>query len=222
MSSLVTILLFFIARILYRNRAYLVFVPVFFSVVGCILYLKAFKLPFEVYFEENSPLTFLLGPAVVALGVLLYKQMRMIKTQLIPLIVTVTLGSFLSVTLVAFLAVILHLPRELASSLIPLGITTPIAIEVTQPMGGDPAITSVVVIAIGLMGNMFSPLWLRWFKIKNEAAAGIAIGIVSHGIGTARALQLSETTGVFSGLAMCINGVITVFTAPVIWSLFYG
>ncbi len=222
MSSLVTILLFLIARFLYRNWPYLVFVPVFFSVVGCILYLKTFKVPFDVYFDENSLLTFMLGPAVVALGVLLYKQMQMIRTQLVPLIVTVVFGSFLSVTLVALLAVVLSLPAELAASLIPLGITTPIAIEVTQSLGGDPAITSVVVISIGLIGNMFSPLWLRWFRIKNESAAGVAIGIVSHGIGTARALQLSEMTGLFSGLAMCINGVITVFTAPVIWSLFFG
>lgn len=222
MSSLVTILLFLSARFLYRKWPYLIFVPVFFGVVGCVIYLRAFNVPFDVYFNENSPLTFLLGPAVVALGVLLFKQMRMIKANLLPLLLTVVFGSFLSVILVAVLAVLLYLPAELAASLMPLGITTPIAIEVTQPLGGDPAIASVVVISIGLLGNMFSPMLLRWFRIKNESAAGVAIGIVSHGIGTARALQLSEMTGVFSGLAMCVNGVITVFTAPFIWSLFYN
>lgn len=222
MSSLITIVLFIVARYLYRNWPFLFFVPVFFSVVGCILYLMLFDLSYSRYFEENRLLTFLLSPAVVALGVLLHKQMQSMKNQLFPLLVSVTCGSFLSVMMVAFLAVLLSLPAGLSASLIPLGITTPIAIEVTQPLGGDPAITSVVVISVGLLGNMVSPLWLRWFRIKNNAAAGVAIGTVSHGIGTARAIQLSETTGVFSGLAMCINGLITVFSAPLVWGLFFG
>lgn len=222
MSSLVTIFTFILARFLHSRKPYLIFVPVFFSVVVCILYLKVTGMGFDRYFSENKVLTDLLGPAVVALGVLLYKQMKTIKSQLGPLLIAVVSGSFTSVTLVTLLAWVLKLPGELAASLVPLGITTPIAIEVTAPLGGDPAITSVVVISIGLLGNMFSPLWLRWFGITDQGAAGVAIGTVSHGIGTARAIQLNERTGIFSGLAMCINGVVTVFTAPLIWSLFYG
>lgn len=222
MSSLVTICLFVLARFLHSWKAYLIFVPVFLCVIGCIVFLKLTNMEFAQYFSENSVLTRLLGPAVVALGVLMYKQMNTIKSRIGPLVIAVVCGSLTSVSLVALSASVLKLPAELAASLLPLGITTPIAIEVTEPLGGDPAITSVVVIGIGLLGNMFSPLWLRWFGISDEGAAGVAIGTVSHGIGTARAISLSEMTGVFSGLAMCINGVVTVFTAPLIWSLFYG
>lgn len=222
MSSLVTICLFLLARLLHSRMPYLIFVPVFFSVIGCILYLKGTGMDFHQYFEENRVLTSLLGPAVVALGVLMYKQMNTIKSRLGPLLIAIVSGSLISVFLVAIMALVLKLPSELAASLLPLGITTPIAIEVSEPLGGDPAITSVVVIGIGLLGNMFSPMWLRWFKITDPGASGTAIGTVSHGIGTARAIQLHEMTGVFSGLAMCINGVVTVFTAPLMWSLFYG
>ncbi|MBY5958388.1 LrgB family protein [Membranicola marinus] len=222
MSSLVTICLFLLARLLHSRKPYLIFVPVFFSVLGCILFLKGTGMNFTQYFEENKVLTSLLGPAVVALGVLMYKQMDAIKSRLGPLLIAIACGSLASVFLVAVLAVVLKLPSELAASLLPLGITTPIAIEVSEPLGGDPAITSVVVIGIGLLGNMFSPIWLRWFRITDVGASGVAIGMVSHGIGTARAIQLHEMTGVFSGLAMCINGVVTVFTAPLMWSLFYG
>lgn len=222
MSSLVTIVLFFLARYLYQRKPLLIFIPVLFGVIGGILFLKATDYSYQQYFDENKPLTFLLGPAVVALGVLMHKQLQSIRSHLLPLILSVAFGSFLSVFMVALLARLLSLPSELAASLIPLGITTPIAIEVTQPLGGDPAITSVVVIGIGLLGNMFSPFWLRWFMIQNEASAGVAIGTVSHGIGTARAILMSEKTGVFSGLAMSINGLITVFSAPFVWSLAYG
>lgn len=221
MNSLITILMFLVGRYLYRRWPIVIFVPVFFTVMACILYLKVFNVDFTQYLEKNNVLTFLLGPAVVSLGVLLHKHLQLIRSRLIPLLVSVVLGSLTSVTVVALLATIMKIPAPLAASLIPLGITTPIAIEVTQPLGGDPSITSVVVIAIGLMGNILSPLWIRWFGIRNQASAGLAIGMVSHGIGTARAVQLGELTGLYSGLAMCLNGVITVFTAPLVWGVFF-
>lgn len=222
MGSLLTMVVFLLGRYLHRKWKLLVFVPVFFAVCGCILVLWLGDIPFEQYFEENRPVTFMLGPAVVALGVLMYKQLKEIRENLGPLLVSVFCGSLLSVILVAVLAKILSLPSEIAASLMPLGITTPIAIEVTQPLGGDPAITSVVVIAVGLFGNMLGPGLLRLMKVSWQPAAGLAIGQTSHGIGTARAVQISASTGTFSGLAMSINGVITVFTAPVVWALFFG
>src|SRR5690625_721407 len=124
----------------------------------------------------------MLGPSVVALGVLMHRQIDAIRAHLWPLLVSVTCGSFFSVFLVVVLAGILKLPTELAASLMPLGITTPIAIEVTQVLGGDPAITSVIVIVICLMASRFSPHWLRWYILTDEQAAGPAIGTVSYGI----------------------------------------
>lgn len=222
MSSVLTVVLFLIGRYFYRMKPFIIFVPVFFSVVGCALYVSISGLDYAKYFEENEPLTFLLGPAVVALGVLLHKHIRSIQSKWMPLVVAVILGSLTSVSLVTLFAFILKLPDHLAASLLPMGITTPIAIEVTTPLGGDPSITSVVVITIGLLGNVMSPSWIQWFGIRDKAAAGLSIGMVSHGIGTARAIQLGETTGLYSGLAMCLNGLITVVTAPLIWELFGG
>ena len=221
MDSLITLFVFLTARYLYRKKPIILLVPVFFTVVVCIVYLNAMSLEYTLWFENNRIWTFLLGPAVVSLGVLLYKHLQVIRDRIYPLIITVVLGSLTSVTTVAVLAVVLQIPEALAASLIPLGITTPIAIEVTEPLGGNPAITSVVVIAIGILGNMLSPLWIKWLGIRDEAAAGLAIGMVSHGIGTARALQLGEVTGLYSGLAMCLNGLVTVFTAPLVWSWFF-
>lgn len=222
MSSLITIGLFLIARFLYQRKPWLIFVPVLFGVIGGVVFLKTSGYSYSDYFEDNRLLTFMLGPSVVALGVLMHRQIDAIRAHLWPLFISVSCGSLFSVFLVAVLAGMLKFPTDLAASLMPMGITTPIAIEVSQVLSGEPAITSVIVIGIGLMGNLFSPYWLRWFVLKDEAAAGVAIGTVSHGIGTARAVLLSEKTGVFSGLAMSINGLITVFTAPLVWNLIYG
>lgn len=222
MFSLLTIGLFLIGKYLHQRWQYLLFVPVFFTVVGCIIVLLLGRIPFGTYFESNRPLTFMLQPAVVALGVLLYKQWIAIRNNLRPLLISVVLSSFLSVFLIIVLAKILSFPTELAASMVPLGITTPIAIAVTEPLGGNPAITSVIIIGVGLLGNMMGPFLLnRVFKIHWYPAIGLAIGQTSHGIGTARAVQINEVTGTFSGLAMSLNGVITVFTAPLVWALFY-
>lgn len=219
MGSLLTLILFLAGRWLYGKKPLLIFVPVFFAVVGCALFIQISGMSYDRYMEENEVLTFFLGPAVVALGVLLFKHLRTIQSLLKPLLFTVIAGSFMSVSMVAVLSVLLRLPATLAASLLPMGITTPIAIEVTVPLGGDPSITSVVVIMIGLLGNIMGPVWVRWMRIRDHAASGVSIGMVSHGIGTARAIQMGETIGLFSGLAMCINGVITVFTAPLVFSL---
>lgn len=221
MSSLLTIIIFLIAKFLHRKWPFILFVPVFFAVAGCILVLWLGDIPFDRYFTDNKPVTFMLGPAVVALGVLMFKQLPLIRQNLKQLLISIFCGSFLSVLLVAVLARIFSLPDMVAASLLPMGITTPIAIEVTQPLGGSPSITSVVVIAVGLFGNMISPYLLRLFKIDRAPAQGLSIGQTSHGIGTARAVQMSEQAGTFSGLAMSINGVVTVFTAPVVWEIFY-
>ncbi len=223
MSSLLTISLFLIAKYLYKRWNYLFFVPVFFTVVGCIGFLLLGHLSFHQYFEENKPLTFMLKPAVVALGVLMYKQWIAIKENFKPLFITILFSSLVSVTSVIILGELFSLPSGLSASLVPMGITTPIAIAVTQPLGGNPSITSVIVIGAGLFGNILGPFFLKKvFRVGWDPALGLAMGQTSHGIGTARAVQINDVTGTFSGLAMSLNGVITVFTAPLMWTLIHG
>src|SRR5690606_908979 len=114
MSSVLTVVLFFIGRYLYRMKPYIIFFPEFFCLVVCSLYVSISGLDYAKYFEENEPLTFLLGPAVVALGVLLHKHIRSIQSKWMPLVVAVILGSLTSVSLVTLFAFILKLPDHLA------------------------------------------------------------------------------------------------------------
>src|SRR5699024_5804327 len=142
MGSLLMLVLFAMARVLHKKWPYIIFVPVFFTVTGCILVLWLGHIPFDRYFSENRPITFMLGRAVVALGVLLYKQLPLIKTHFKPLLISIASGSLISLLLVITMAQLLSLPKTLTASLLPLGITTPIAIEVAHSLGGDLSITS--------------------------------------------------------------------------------
>src|SRR5690625_3794085 len=153
----------------------------------------------------------------------MYKQWLAVKDNFKPMFITILFSSLLSVTSVIVLGMLFSLPPGLTASLVPMGITTPIAIAVTQPLGGNPSITSVVVIGVGLFGNVLGPFLLNnIFRVRWDPARGLALGQSSHGIGTARAVQINDIAGTFSGLAMSINGVITVFTAPLVWTLIQG
>jgi putative effector of murein hydrolase len=101
-------------------------------------------------------------------------------------------------------------------SLAPKSVTTPIAIEIAKSVGGVPSITAGIVIAVGIFGNAFGIYILRFLGITSKTAIGTALGTASHGIGTARALEESELSGVYSGLALCVNGLVTAIVTPLV------
>ncbi|GAA5221209.1 LrgB family protein [Membranihabitans marinus] len=221
MITVITILLFLMARRLYKRWSLILFIPVFFAIMGTIITLKATETPFTTYFHESRFLTFLLGPTVVALGTLLYKQLHSIVKNIYPFLLSIFSSCCISLLLIVAIGRWLDFPTTIIATLLPMGITSPIAIEVTQNLNGDPTVTSVLVIAVGLFGNMFAPILLRYMGIQHFPAMGTAIGTASHGIGTARAIEISDETGIYSGLAMVFNAIFTVIMAPIIWELFF-
>ncbi len=105
-------------------------------------------------------------------------------------------------------------------SVAPKSVTTPVAMGISEKLGGVPSLTAVLVILTGIIGAMFGPSILSWLNIRDPSARGMAMGAASHGIGTARALQENEVTGAFSGLAMGLNAIATSILLPLMWKLF--
>ena len=124
-------------------------------------------------------------------------------------------------TIIIFL-MLLKVPRFIIESLASKSVTTPIAIGITKLTGGIPEITAGIVIAVGIFGNAFGPFILKKLGIKSKIAIGTALGTAAHGIGTARAFEESKLAGVYSGLAMCVNGIITALLTPYLLLLFMG
>ena len=114
----------------------------------------------------------------------------------------------------AIIAILINAPEVIIRSLASKSVTTPIAIEITRITGGIPSITAGVVIAVGIFGNAFGPSILKLTGIKSKSAMGTALGTAAHGIGTARALEEGKLTGAYSGMAMCINGLVTAVVTP--------
>lgn len=194
--------------------------PIFITVLVLILLLLALDIDFETYDEGGQYISFFLGPSVVALGVLFHERYEEIKSNMMPFLTAVVIGGVSSIFIVLLSLIWLESPSLIVRSLAAKSVTTPIAIEITKSVSGIPAITAAVVIAVGIFGNVFGTYMLRIFGITSETAIGTALGTASHGIGTARAMDISGSAAAYGGLAICINGVVTAIMTPLILDWF--
>ncbi len=195
--------------------------PVAIAVVILVTVLMATHTPYHVYFDGAKFVHFLLGPATVALAVPLYLQWNKLKQTTVPLLVGLVAGAATAVLSATSIAWALGASRQTILSLAPKSVTTPIAMGISEKIGGIPSLTAVLVICTGILGAMIArPLLVHVCRIQDHWIRGFAVGVAAHGIGTARAFQGSEERGAFAGLAIGLNGLFTSVAAPFLISLF--
>jgi predicted murein hydrolase (TIGR00659 family) len=188
--------------------------PVAVSVALLIGILVATDTPYGVYFDGAQFVHFLLGPATVALAIPLYRQRARLATLALPIGVAL-LAAVLAASLSAIgLAAWLGADVATQVSLAPKSVTAPVAMGISEKLGGIPSLTAVLVVSTGIIGAIFGTGVLRLLRIRDDAVKGIAMGATSHGIGTARAFQVSPTMGAFSGLAMALSAFLTAALLP--------
>ncbi len=183
-------------------------------VIGVVLWLTGTT--YDEYLRGGSLIAFLLGPAVVSLAVPLHHEVERVRRALVPIVVAVTLGAVTSITTAVLVTRLLGGDRLLVLSMSPKATSTPVAIALSAEVGGVPALTAVLTITAGILGAVAAPAVLSLFRFRDQRVRGIAIGSVSHGIGTARALHESRTEGAFSGLAMGLTALATSVLLPVL------
>ncbi len=164
---------------------------------------------YAAYFEGAQFVHFLLGPATVALAIPLWRNLAMVRRALLPMAAALLAGSVTAAASAVAIAWALGAPVEVLASLAPKSTTAPIAMELSKSLGGIPALTAVLVVMTGIIGAVVVTPLMNALKITNYAARGFAVGVASHGIGTARAFQVSEIAGTFAGIAMGLNGALT-------------
>ena len=196
--------------------------PVLIAVVVMVAILGLTGTSYEQYFEGAQFVHFLLGPATVALAIPLYNQIDRVRRSLPALLASIIVGS-LSASLSAIgIAWALGAGPVLLATVAPKSVTTPIAMGISEALGGLPSLTAVMVILTGVIGAMLGPPLLNLMRIRDWRARGLAIGVAAHGIGTARAMQVNEVAGAFSGLAMGLNALSTAILLPILWSWLFG
>lgn len=213
----VTLLFFLIGtRIFELARRNLLLSPIVIAVVGLIILLKVTGVSYETYFEGAGLIHFLLGPATVALAVPLFEQRRKLATLWLPLTVGLTAGCAAAVLSVVLVGGALGLSHETLMSMVPKSVTTPIAMGISEAIGGLPDLTACLVVVTGIFGSIISrPLYAR-LRITDEPVRGTALGLAAHGMGTSTAFMIGNRAGAFAGLAMGISGIITSILAPLL------
>ena len=194
--------------------------PVLLAVLALVALLSLTGTPYQRYFEGAQFVHFLLGPATVALAIPLWRQLDRLRGAWLAILVSLLVGSAAAAASAALIARALGGAPEVVASLAPKSVTAPVAMAISEKIGGLPSLTAVLVIATGVLGAMFGPPLLERLGVADRAAQGLAIGLASHGIGTARALQLNETAGAFAGLAMGLNALATSMLLPLAAGLF--
>jgi predicted murein hydrolase (TIGR00659 family) len=187
--------------------------PVMIAVALIALVLVASGMTYQRYFAGAQFVHFLLGPATVALAVPLARQVPRLRRSLAPLLCALIAGSMTAIVSAVGVALLCGASLRVARSIAPKSATTPIAMAVSEHLGGVPALTAAMVICTGIVGSVVARYVMDALRIRSDAARGLALGVAAHGIGTARAFQVSPEMGAYAGLGMGLNGVLTALLA---------
>lgn len=194
--------------------------PVLLAVIMLAVTLWVTATPYETYFEGAQFVHFLLGPATVALAVPLHANLSRVRKALLPMLAALLAGSVTAIAVALGIGHALRLELEPLLSLAPKSATAPVAMGVSERIGGAPALTAVLVILTGVIGAIVATPLLNLLRIRDWRARGFALGVAAHGIGTARAFQVNQTAGAFSGIGMGLNAILTAILAPLAAGLF--
>ena len=211
-----TFVVFLLAKILQEKTGWLLLNPILVCIVLLIVFLKLTGISYQTYQEAGQVIDFWLKPAVVALGVPLYLHLESIRKQIIPILMSQMAGCAVGVISVSLIAKWAGASQEVIVSLAAKSVTTPIAIEVTETLGGIPALTAAIVICVGLFGAAAGFKVLTWIHVDSPMAQGLSMGTASHAVGTATAMSRSPKYGAFASLGLTMNGILTALLTPLI------
>lgn len=219
-SLLVTILLYALNKKLYLKRKTVLLTPILVTPLAVIVLLLCLHVPYPAYNAGSKWLSDLLGPATVAFAVPIYKHFPLLKKHALEIFVSLSFGSLVAIVSSGLLALWSHLTPEVVESLAPRSVTTPIAMNISQSLGGTPTLTAIFVMVTGLSGMFIGTLAIRYLPIRSSLAKGLMFGMGAHGSGTSRAFDIGELEGTLSSLAMIIAAGVSVVLAPLLVPVF--
>ena len=206
---------YLIADFIYRkSNLFPLLNPVAISVLLVSLILIFFNIQYERYFEGAKFIHFLLGPATVALAVPIYKKWDLIFSNSKAIFISLLIGSVFAILVTYLLSLYFELPKELILSLLPRSVTAPIAMGISEIIGGIPSLTAIITLITGVIGASLGIFIFDLMKLKNMDARGFSLGLASHGIGTARAMSKNKNAGVFAAVGMGLSGLVTSILVP--------
>lgn len=208
-----TMLTYWGATWLFRKTRFPLFNPMVVTIGLLIGFLKLTGLEYSDYQESGKMIEFWLQPAIVALGLPLYNELRHIKKQFLSLFITEMAGCVIGIVSVVLIAEGLGASPEVIRSLAPKSVSTPIAIEISRQIGGIPALTSAIVVVVGMIGAITGLKAMQFFRINHPVSMSLSMGTAAHVMGTNRIVELGDRYGAYATLGLILNGLFTAFFA---------
>ena len=213
---------YLIADFIYRkSNLFPLLNPVALSVLLVSLILISFNIQYERYFDGAKFIHFLLGPATVALAIPIYRKWDLIVSNSKAILISLILGSFFAIFITYVLSLQFKLQEELIFSLLPRSVTAPIAMGISEIIGGIPSLTAIITLITGVVGASLGVFVFDLVKLKKMEARGFSLGLASHGIGTARAMSRDKNAGVFAAVGMGLSGLITSIIVPLFLKIIF-
>lgn len=214
-----TFAIYYIATIIREKTGIIVLNPILITIAVMICYLKLADISFDTYNEGGKYIEFWLKPAIVALGVPLYKHLDSIRKHFIPIFLSQLAGCIVGIISVIAIADLMGATNNVIVSLAPKSVTTPIAIEISSTLGGIESLTAAVVVCVGILGAIIGYRTMMLLKLSDDASKGLAMGTASHAVGTAASMEVNPIHGVYATMGLIINGILTSILAPIILRL---
>ena len=214
-----TIIIYWLAQKLQARTGFILLNPILITILIIIAFLMIFNIDYQTYHNGSKYIDFLLKPAVVALGVPLYKQLKVIKKQALNIVISQLAGCITGIVSVVLIAKLMGASKEIIFSLAPKSVTTPIAIEISRSIGGIAPLTASVVIVVGIFGAVFGYSILKLTGVRNPMAQSLSMGNAAHAIGTSKSMEISPVFGAMSSIGLIVNGIFTAILAPYVLKL---
>lgn len=211
-----TVTVYWVVNIIRARTGSVLFNPVLISTTVIICYLKAFDIDYQTFHEAGQFIDFWLRPAVVGLAVPLFLNWEKIRKQWLPIVLSQSAGSVAGIVSAVWLAKWMGAEREVVLSLAAKSVTNPIAIEITQSIGGIPAITAATVIAAGMVGQMAGYQMMKFSTVRKPMSQGMSMGSASHAMGIAASLERSKKFAAYASLGLIFNGILTAALVPIL------
>lgn len=217
-----SILAYLIGILIFRRFPHPLTTPLLLATILVILFLSITKIPYKDYYIGGAYLNNLIVPSTVALGIPLYKTFHLMRHHARSILLGIFLSVLVNTTFTALVAKLFGMDFFLAISLFPKSVTTAMAVGIVDKMQGITTITLVVVVATGILTSVMGPTILKWLKIEDPVAIGLALGGTGHAVGTGAAFKYGQVEGAMAGLAIGVTGLMYVFVSPLIAGLILG
>ncbi len=219
-GAALTLVAYFIGDYIKEKTGKRIFNPILIGIIIVMVVLRIFNIDYRVYNASAGYISWFLTPVTVSLAIPLYRQLRVLRTNVKAIVMGITCGVIASGLGILGLSVLFGLSHRQYVTLLPKSITSAIGMVVSEELGGYPSITVPVIIITGIYGNIIREAAMKFFRITDPVAKGLAIGTASHATGTSKAMELGPVEGAMSGLSIAVAGLITVVAAQLFARLY--